>query len=219
MSYSLTRRDFLGDAAKAGAASAFKLDLSALSESVMPAHPDRKSSFDQQWKFCKGDTEGAQSPDFKDGGWRTLDLPHDWSIEGPFSEDAPAAGTGAYLPTGIGWYRKQFTLPATTRGKRVVLQFDGVYQRSEVWINGTSLGMRPYGFTTFSYDLTPHLKPAGKSNQIAVRVDNSLQPNCRWYTGSGIYRHTWLIITRSHSPRPMGDVRYHAVDFTRERHG
>ncbi len=195
MSYSLTRRDFLGDVAKAGVASAFKLDLPALSESVMPAHPDRKSNFDQQWKFCKGDTEGAQSPDFKDGGWRTLDLPHDWSIEGPFSEDAPAAGTGAYLPTGIGWYRKQFTLPATTRGKRVVLQFDGVYQRSEVWINGTSLGMWPYGFTTFSYDLTPHLKPAGKLNQIAVRVDNSLQPNCRWYTGSGIYRHTWLIIT------------------------
>ena len=85
--------------------------------------------------------------------------------------------------------------PLTTRGKRVVLQFDGVYQRSEVWMNGTSLGMRPYGFTTFSYDLTPHLKPAGRPNQIAVRVDNSLQPNCRWYTGSGIYRHTWLIIT------------------------
>src|SRR5271156_3279504 len=195
MSYSLTRRDFLGDVAKAGVASAFKLDLPALSESVIPAHPDRKSSFDQQWKFCKGDTEGAQSPDFKDGGWRTLDLPHDWSIEGPFSEDAPAAGTGAYLPTGIGWYLKHFTLPATARGKRVVLQFDGVYQRSEVWINGTSLGMQPYGFSTFSYDLTPHLKPAGKPNQIAVRVDNSLQPNCRWYTGSGIYRHTWLIIT------------------------
>ena len=195
MSYSLTRRDFLGDAAKAGVASALKLDLSALPASVMPVQPDRRSSFDKQWKFFKGDNEGAQSPDFEDGSWRTLDLPHDWSIEGPFSQDAPAGGTGAYLPTGIGWYRKQFTLPAATRGKRVVLQFDGVYQRSEVWINGTSLGMRPYGFTTFSYDLTSHLKPAGKLNQIAVRVDNSLQPNCRWYTGSGIYRHTWLIIT------------------------
>ena len=148
-----------------------------------------------QWKFSKGDPQGAQTPEFNDSSWRTLDLPHDWSIEGPFSEDAPAAGTGAYLPTGIGWYRKQFALPAATRGKRVALQFDGVYQRSEVWINGTSLGMRPYGFTTFSYDLTPHLKPAGRPNQIAVRVDNSLQPNCRWYTGSGIYRHTWLIIT------------------------
>ena len=163
--------------------------------SAMPAQPERRSNFDAQWRFVKGDPQGAQSPDLNDGSWRTLDLPHDWSIEGPFSEEAPAAGNGAYLPTGIGWYRKHFTLPATTRGKRVVLQFDGVYQRSEVWINGISLGMRPYGFTTFSYDLTPHLKPAGRPNQIAVRVDNSLQPNCRWYTGSGIYRHTWLIIT------------------------
>jgi beta-galactosidase len=156
---------------------------------------ERRSNFDSQWRFLKGDPQGAQSPEFNDSSWRTLDLPHDWSIEGPFSEDAPAAGEGAYLPTGIGWYRKHFILPATTRGKRVVVQFDGVYQCSEVWINGTSLGMWPYGFTTFSYDLTPHLKGAGRPNQIAVRVDNSLQPNCRWYTGSGIYRHTWLIIT------------------------
>jgi len=195
MSYRPTRRDFLGDAARAGVASAWKLDLSALPGSAMPAQPERRSNFDSQWKFVKGDPQGAQTPEFNDGSWKTLDLPHDWSIEGPFSEDAPAAGTGAYLPTGIGWYRKRFTLPGATRGKRVALQFDGVYQRSEVWMNGTSLGMRPYGFTTFSYDLTPHLKPAGKPNQIAVRVDNSLQPNCRWYTGSGIYRHTWLIIT------------------------
>jgi beta-galactosidase len=195
MSYRPTRRDFLGDAAKAGVASAWNLDLSALPGSAMPAQPERRSNFDSQWKFVKGDPQGAQTPEFNDASWRTLDLPHDWSIEGPFSEDAPAAGTGAYLPTDIGWYRKHFTLPAATRGKRVALQFDGVYQRSEVWMNGTSLGMRPYGFTTFSYDLTPHLKPAGRPNQIAVRVDNSLQPNCRWYTGSGIYRHTWLIIT------------------------
>jgi beta-galactosidase len=193
MSYRPTRRDFLGDAAKAGVASAWKLDLPAIS--AIPAQPERRSNFDSQWKFVKGDPQGAQSPDFNDGSWKTLDLPHDWSIEGPFSEEAPAAGNGAYLPTGIGWYRKHFTLPATARGKRVVLQFDGVYQRSEVWMNGTSLGVRPYGFTTFDYDLTEHLKPAGKTNQIAVRVDNSLQPNCRWYTGSGIYRHTWLIIT------------------------
>ena len=193
MSYRPTRRDFLGDAAKAGVASAWKLDLSAIS--AMRAQPERRSNFDSQWKFVKGDPQGAQSQDFNDGSWKTLELPHDWSIEGPFSEEAPAAGNGAYLPTGIGWYRKHFTLPATTRGKRVVLQFDGVYQRSEVWMNGTSLGMRPYGFTTFSYDVTEHLKPAGRTNQVAVRVDNSLQPNCRWYTGSGIYRHTWLIIT------------------------
>jgi beta-galactosidase len=179
MSYSPTRRDFLGDAAKAGVASALKLDLSPLPKSAAAEPMERKSNFDSQWRFFKGDTEGAQATGFKDGNWRTLDLPHDWSIEGPFSEDAPAGGNGAYLPTGIGWYRKQFTLPATTRGKRVGLQFDGVYQRSEVWINGTSLGMRPYGFTTFAYDLTPHLSPPGRPNQVAVRVDNSLQPNCR----------------------------------------
>ncbi len=195
MSYRPTRRDFLGDAAKAGVASAWRLNVSALPGSAVTAQPERRSNFDSQWKFFKGDTEGAQSNGFKDGSWRTLDLPHDWSIEGPFSQDAPAGDTGAYLPTGIGWYRKQFILPAATRGKRVGLQFDGVYQRSEVWINGVSLGMRPYGFTTFSYDLTPHLKTVGRPNQIAVRVDNSLQPNCRWYTGSGIYRHTWLLIT------------------------
>ncbi len=195
MSYSPTRRDFLGDAAKAGVASALKLDLSPLPNSGTPVPPERRSNFDSQWRLFKGDTESAQSVGFQDGNWRTLDLPHDWSIEGPFSEDAPAGGNGAYLPTGIGWYRKQFTLPARTRGKRVGLQFDGVYQRSEVWINGTSLGMRPYGFTTFSYDLTPHLNAPGRPNQVAVRVDNSLQPNCRWYSGSGIYRHAWLIVT------------------------
>jgi beta-galactosidase len=195
MSYRPTRRDFLGDAAKAGVASTWKLDLSAIPASAMPAQAERRSKFDSQWKFVKGDPQGAQSAEFHDGSWKTLDLPHDWSIEGPFSEDAPAGGNGAYLPTGIGWYRKQFTLPAVTRGKRVFVQFDGVYQRGEVWINGTSLGMWPYGFTTFSHDLTEHLKPAGRANQIAVRVDNSLQPNCRWYSGSGIYRHTWLIIT------------------------
>ncbi|MGC2401543.1 MAG: glycoside hydrolase family 2 TIM barrel-domain containing protein [Acidobacteriaceae bacterium] len=195
MTYSPTRRDFLGDAAKLGIASAFNLGIPALSETTKTTNPERKSNFDSQWKFLKGDVDGAQAPDFHDGSWKTLDLPHDWGIEGPFSEYAPAAGTGAYLPAGIGWYRKQFILPLAARGKRVTLKFDGVYQRSEVWINGTSLGMRPYGFSTFSYDLTDHLNAHGKPNHVAVRVDNSLQPNCRWYTGSGIYRHTWLILT------------------------
>jgi beta-galactosidase len=194
MSYRFTRRDFLSDMAKTGVASALKLDISSSPKPGGGAYPERKSNFDRQWRFFKGDPQGAHSPEFRDDGWRVLDLPHDWSIEGSFREDAPTGGTGAYLPTGIGWYRKQFTLPAETSGKRVVLQFDGVYQRSEVWINGTSLGVRPYGFITFSYDLTPHLYE-GRQNHIAVRVDNSLQPNCRWYSGSGIYRHTWLLIT------------------------
>jgi beta-galactosidase len=195
MSYSLTRRDFLGDVAKAGVASALKLDRTALGKTAVDGHSPRRTNFDSQWKFFKGDVEGASAPVFDDSGWRPLDLPHDWSIEGPFSEDAPAAGTGAYLPTGIGWYRKHFVLAASATGKRVSLEFDGVYQRSEIWINGRPLGMRPYGFITFSHDLTPFLQPPGKTNVIAVRVDNSLQPNCRWYSGSGIYRHTWLVIT------------------------
>jgi beta-galactosidase len=195
MSHSLSRRDFIGGAAKAGVVSGLNLDLLPPAKSETQAGLERKSNFDNQWRFFLGDAPGAQNANFADAGWRVLDLPHDWSIEGAFSEDAPAKGNGAYLPTGIGWYRKQFTLPAAARGKRVLVQFDGVYQRSEVWINGASLGMRPYGFTTFAYDLTSHLNHAGKVNQLAVRVDNSFQPNCRWYTGSGIYRHTWLVVT------------------------
>ena len=196
MPSSLTRRDFLTDAAMTGAASVLNLDHLSLNQgATTETRSERRANFDRQWKFIKGDAVGAHSPQFDDRSWSVLDLPHDWSIEGPFNQDAPAAGSGAYLPTGIGWYRKQFTVPRATVGKRVVLQFDGVYQRSEVWVNGTALGMRPYGFITFSYDLTLHLNPPGKANLIAVRVDNSLQPNCRWYSGSGIYRHTWLIIT------------------------
>jgi beta-galactosidase len=189
----LTRRDFLCDAALAGAASSLRLD--APSDTHPEASQPRRANFDQGWRFLLGDSEGAQMLSFDDAHWRTLDLPHDWSIEGSFNENAPAKGNGAYLPTGIGWYRKSFVLPASARDKRIALQFDGVYQRSEVWINGISLGMRPYGFISFSYDLTPHLAPRGKPNQVAVRVDNSLQTNCRWYSGSGIYRHTWLRIT------------------------
>jgi beta-galactosidase len=196
MHSNLTRRAFLSDAAITGVVSALKLDPLVLHQTAAAETlTDRRSNFDRQWKFVRGDIAGAHSSQFDDRGWSVLDLPHDWSIDGPFSEDAPAGGAGAYLPTGIGWYRKQFTLPRATAGKRVTLQFDGVYQRSEVWVNGTSLGMRPYGFITFSCDLTPHLNAPGMPNLIAVRVDNSLQPNCRWYSGSGIYRHTWLMIT------------------------
>jgi len=148
---------------------------------------------DRDWKFFLGDDKGASASLYNDGSWRLLDLPHDWSIEGQFSKDAPTGGGGGYLPTGIGWYRKQFTLPSITKGKQVSIQFDGVYMNSEVWINDHYLGKRPYGYIGFNYDLTPYLIP-GK-NTIAVRVDNSEQPNSRWYSGSGIYRHVWLNIT------------------------
>jgi beta-galactosidase len=189
----LTRRDFLSNAALAGAASALRIDDSPGTGNMVS--PSRRANFDRDWRFQLGDPEGAQTAAFRDADWRILDVPHDWSIEGNFDENAPAKGNGAYLPTGIGWYRKRFVLPASAQDHRVGLQFDGVYQRSEVWINGISLGMRPNGFISFGYDLTPHLASPGKPNQIAVRVDNSLQTNCRWYSGSGIYRHTWLRIT------------------------
>ncbi|HEY1221296.1 MAG: sugar-binding domain-containing protein [Bryobacteraceae bacterium] len=152
-----------------------------------------RDSFDFDWKFFKGDAPGAQQPAFDDANWRGLDLPHDWSIEGPFAEQ-PGSATFAHLPTGIGWYRKRFNIPESFRDKRVMVDFDGVYQNSEVWINGQYLGKRPYGYIGFHYDLTPHVNLGGE-NVIAVKVDNSRQPNCRWYSGSGIYRHTWLLVT------------------------
>jgi len=148
---------------------------------------------DRNWKFFLGNDSTASAVNYNDNAWRTLDLPHDWSIEGQFSKDAPTGGGGGYLPTGIGWYRKQFVLPKAARGKQVSIQFDGVYMNSEVWINNHYLGKRPNGYISFVYDITPWLVP-GK-NTIAVKVDNSVQPNSRWYSGSGIYRNVWLNIT------------------------
>jgi beta-galactosidase len=149
---------------------------------------------DRNWKFFLGDDKDASAASFNDSGWRELDLPHDWSIEGKFDKNAPAGGGGGYLPTGLGWYRKQLTLTASAiQGKQVSIQFDGVYMNSEVWINDHYLGKRPNGYISFVYDLTPYIRP-GK-NTIAVRVDNSMQPNSRWYSGSGINRHVWLNIT------------------------
>src|SRR5579875_1537670 len=179
MAFTFTRRAFLGDAAMVGVASALKLEGARAATKAAPAALQRRTNFDGGWRFFQGDAAGAQAPEFADGRWRELHLPHDWSIEGEFAEDAAAKGNGAYLPTGVGWYRKEFALPGAARGKRVSIEFDGVYERSEVWINGVSLGVRPYGFISFAYDLTSHLAPAGRVNHLAVRVDNSLQPNCR----------------------------------------
>ena len=151
-------------------------------------------SFDHAWRFHLGDVAGAQELAFADTGWRTLDLPHDWSIEGKFSEQNLAGVGGGALPGGVGWYRKRFAVPAADSGKLIFVEFDGVYRNSEVWINGQYLGKRPYGYSSFPYDLTPHLHYRGR-NVIAVRVDNSQQPNSRWYSGSGIYRHVRLVTT------------------------
>jgi beta-galactosidase len=189
MSGNFTRRGFIGTAATAGVVSGTGLARPARADA---ATAQRKANFDDGWKFSRGDFPGAHLPEFRDDAWSAVDLPHDWSIAGPYDEHEPAGGSGGYLPTGTGWYRKTFALSAAE--KRVQILFDGVYQRSEAWINGQPLGQRPYGYISFAYDLTPHLKSDGQ-NVLAVRVDNSLQPNSRWYSGSGIYRHVWLVTT------------------------
>jgi beta-galactosidase len=144
------------------------------------------------WKFHRGEAAGGENPARDDSSWRSLDLPHDWSIELPFREDSPAGTGGGFLDGGVGWYRKPFHAPAAWNGKRVYVTFDGAYKNSQVWINGVWLGERPYGYSTFEYDLTPHLKP-GERNTLAVRLDNH-QPNSRWYSGSGIYRNVWITV-------------------------
>lgn len=151
-------------------------------------------NFDKDWHFHLGEVSQGEKTDLNDAAWRLLNLPHDWSIEGKFSKDNPATPEGGALPGGIGWYRKTFTVPAASKGKLVYIDFDGVYQKSDVWINGHHLGFRPNGYISFRYELTPYLN-FGRANTIAVKVDNSVQPNSRWYSGSGIYRNVWLVTT------------------------
>jgi beta-galactosidase len=145
------------------------------------------------WRFHLGEAFGAYNPGFDDSEWRLLNVPHDWSIEGKF--DSLNASCTGFLPGGIGWYRKEFNLPETYKSKQIEIQFDGVYQNSEVWINGHYLGKRPYGFISFYYNLTPYLNLGNEENVIAVRVDHTHIADARWYTGSGIYRNVWLYIT------------------------
>lgn len=152
-------------------------------------------NFYEGWKFYSGDDANVKIADYNDGAWRTLNLPHDWSIEGKFDEKNPAGIGGGALPGGVGWYRKSFIVPADSKDKKVYIDFDGVYRLSEVWINGHYLGIRPNGYISFRYDLSPYLNFGTKQNVIAVRVDNSQQPNSRWYSGSGIYRNVWLETT------------------------
>ncbi len=151
---------------------------------------DRRN-FDADWKFHLGDVPGSEQASANDSSWRAIQLPHDWSIEGPYAA-TNASGTG-FLPGGIGWYRKSFTLPEAMRGSRIFIDFDGVYRDSDVWINGHLLGHRAYGYSSFEYDMTPQLNFGGARNVIAVRVDHSVAADSRFYTGSGIYRHVWLV--------------------------
>lgn len=152
--------------------------------------------FTEGWKFYLGDDSIAYNAQYDDAKWRILDLPHDWSIEADFSLKNPATPGGGALPGGIGWYRKDFVVDKSDEGKNVYIDFDGIYWNSKVWINGHLLGERPNGYISFRYDLTPYIK-VGERNVIAVRVDNSKQPNSRWYSGSGIYRNVRLVTTNA----------------------
>ncbi|MCX7985879.1 MAG: DUF4982 domain-containing protein [Bacteroidales bacterium] len=162
---------------------------------MQPGIGSEKIKFTRDWKFYLGDTI-AYNPDFNDAKWRVLNLPHDWSIEGEFSPNHPATPGGGALPGGVGWYRKNFKLTEKEKDYLIFIEFDGVYRNSEVWINGHYLGKRPYGYSSFRYNLTPYLNFGSKENVIAVKVDNSKQPNSRWYSGSGIYRNVWLVKSR-----------------------
>jgi beta-galactosidase len=148
---------------------------------------------DADWRFSLGDFPGARKVGFDATSWRPIDLPHDWSIEQAIDSTAPGRDRVGFFRTGVGWYRRAFTAPGAWRGQRVILEFEGAYMNTEVWINGASLGRHPYGYTPALYDLTSHLR-WNAENVIAVRVDNRPQPNTRWYSGSGIYRHVWLYI-------------------------
>ncbi len=161
---------------------------------AQPAEPARAYlNFDADWRFSRGDFANAAMPAFNDSAWRRLNVPHDWSAEGPFG---PGFGSGnGYAPGGIGWYRKRFGLDAVYKDKIVAIEFDGVYDFAEVWINGHFVGGRPYGYSSFECTLTPYLRFGPADNVIAVRVDHSRFADSRWYTGSGIYRHVRLRVT------------------------
>jgi beta-galactosidase len=156
-------------------------------------------NFNRNWKFYYADTTDFsmeyKNAKYDDSKWRVLNLPHDYSIEGEFKENAPAKVDGAALPGGIGWYRKIFSVPESSKNKKVYIDFDGAYRLAEVWVNDHYLGMRPNGYISFRYDVTPYLKFGSDKNVISVKVDNSKQPNSRWYSGSGIFRSVWLVTT------------------------
>ena len=168
------------------------LFLIASAISLVVSARDRKC-FDEGWLFTLGDSVSMSDTNYDDSSWRRLDLPHDWAIEGDFLPSHPSGAGGGALPGGIGWYRKHFKVETSDR---YFIEFDGVYMNSTVYVNGRQVGFRPYGYSSFEYDITPYIIK-GAENIIAVKVDNSDQPNSRWYSGCGIYRHVWLTTTPS----------------------
>jgi len=166
------------------------ISIFCASSSFAQAGFGRENLIHKNWKFVLKDVENGQQADLDDSRWQTIDLPHDWSVKGQLSPTL-ASATG-YLPGGIGWYRKHLEVSADKQGEKVYLYFGGVYNRSEVFVNGVSLGKRPNGYISFMYDATPYIK-FGEENVIAVRVDHSQSADSRWYTGSGIYRDVFVV--------------------------
>ena len=165
--------------------------------------PRQQLVADYGWKFFLGDPASAESPTFQDSGLRTVDLPHNWSIEGAPSEKNLTGAGGGFFPADVGWYRKTFTAPPDWKGKQVSVEFDGVASNATVYLNGRKLGIHPYAYTSFRFDLTPGLD-FSKANVLAVRVDCSQQPSSRWYSGSGIYRHVRIVVTEPIHVAPWG---------------
>ena len=162
--------------------------------------PERSTVlFDEGWKFHLGNFQMASNSNFDDSNWRNVDLPHDWSIEdiagtsSPFNSDAVGQTSTAFTVGGTAWYRKSFMIDSAATGKKIHIQFDGIYMNTEVWLNGKKLGENPYGYTSFWYDIS-NMAIIGGKNILAVKVKNEGE-NTRWYSGSGIYRHVWLTIT------------------------
>jgi beta-galactosidase len=187
------------------AAVLFASSAAAVAASAPPA-PRTVQQFTEGWRFINADLTGAQKPAFDDASWKTVTLPHDWAIAGRVDQNAPARAAGGFFPAGVGWYRKAFTVPAAdatpTASRRTFIVFDGVMANSDVYLNGELLGHRPYGYVSFVYELTPHLRPG--RNIIAVRADNSQQPASRWYPGAGINRQVRLVTTGDTHIVPWG---------------
>ena len=159
-----------------------------------------RKCFAEGWRFTLGDSISMAEEGYDDSTWRCLDLPHDWAVEGDFSPSNPSGAGGGALPGGIGWYRKHFN---PGNADRYFIEFDGIYMNSTVYVNGREVAQRPYGYSSFVYDITPYIKKNAQ-NVVAVRVDNSDQPNSRWYSGCGIYRHVWLTTTSQQCVAPWG---------------
>lgn len=172
--------------------SALALSAVALS-SVALAAPRQTMSLSDGWRFIQADPPEAEKADLDDRNWARLSVPHDWAIAGPVDRNAKAAGENGFFPTGVAWYRRTLDVKPMA-GRRYFLEFDGIMERSGVWVNGHHVGYRPMGYVSLRYDVTRHLRPDGK-NVVAVRADTSAAPSSRWYNGSGIYRHVRLIET------------------------